>query len=451
MAEETPGITEISVAGFKSIEKGGIEIRPLTILAGANSSGKSSIMQPMLLMKQTLDVSYDPGPLLLYGPHVQFTQYEQLLPKTHKRNRQNLIVGYEFAKDLRLSCKFQFIMDEEEHQRRIKLSNMTFSDIDSEGKVTKIYPSMPVKKITEIIHEDIRESLEEIEERPGSRAKFKWQVKAERCFLDFALSRKVGGRNYSFPSPSPIELIVIKGAIEKLIHVPGLRGNPERTYHIASTQGSSFPGTFENYIAGLILRWQEENDERLNWVGENLRLLGLTSQVSAKTIDDVNVELHVGRLPVIQDAGLQEDTVSIADVGFGVSQVLPVLVALAVAQPGQMVYIEQPELHLHPRAQVALAEVLADAANRGVRVVVETHSSLLLLSVMTKIARDKIDSDKVKLHWFERNNETGKTKISSRNPDESGSYGDWPQDFADVELDAHGGYLDAVAEREFEV
>ena len=59
--------------------------------------------------------------------------------------------------------------------------------------------------------------------------------------------------------------------------------------------------------------------------------------------------------------------VNITDVGFGVSQVLPVLVALIVdAKPGsQLVYLEQPELHLHPRAQVALAQVLADAAKRG--------------------------------------------------------------------------------------
>ena len=56
--------------------------------------------------------------------------------------------------------------------------------------------------------------------------------------------------------------------------------------------------------------------------------------------------------------------VNIADVGFGVSQVLPVLVALIVAEPGQLVYLEQPELHLHPRAQVALARVLADAAKQ---------------------------------------------------------------------------------------
>src|SRR5438477_4196136 len=74
------GITRISVAGFKSIvEEQSIEVRPLTILAGANSSGKSSIMQPLLLLKQTLEASYDPGALRLDGPNVRFTSAEQFL------------------------------------------------------------------------------------------------------------------------------------------------------------------------------------------------------------------------------------------------------------------------------------------------------------------------------------------------------------------------------------
>src|SRR5579864_7024428 len=73
------GITSISVAGYKSLAREQtIEIRPLTILAGANSSGKSSIMQPLLLLKQTLEAPYDPGPLLLDGPNVNFTSAEQL-------------------------------------------------------------------------------------------------------------------------------------------------------------------------------------------------------------------------------------------------------------------------------------------------------------------------------------------------------------------------------------
>ncbi len=73
-------ITGLVVEGYKSIcDEQEIEVRPLTILAGANSSGKSSMMQPLLLLKQTLEASYDPGPLLLNGPNVRFTAVEQFL------------------------------------------------------------------------------------------------------------------------------------------------------------------------------------------------------------------------------------------------------------------------------------------------------------------------------------------------------------------------------------
>ena len=74
LGHKREGITRITVGSFKSInQEQSIEIRPLTILAGANSSGKSSIMQPLLLLTQTLEASYDPGALLLSGPNVRFT------------------------------------------------------------------------------------------------------------------------------------------------------------------------------------------------------------------------------------------------------------------------------------------------------------------------------------------------------------------------------------------
>src|SRR4051812_42863496 len=80
------GITRLSVAGYKSLrQEQSIEIHPLTILAGANSSGKSSIMQPLLLLKQTLEASYDPGALLLDGPNLKITSVEQILSRAGKK------------------------------------------------------------------------------------------------------------------------------------------------------------------------------------------------------------------------------------------------------------------------------------------------------------------------------------------------------------------------------
>ncbi len=138
--------------------------------------------------------------------------------------------------------------------------------------------------------------------------------------------------------------------------------------------------------------------------------------------------------------------VGLADVGVGVSNVLPVLVALEVAFEGQIVYVEQPESHLHPRAAHGLAKALVRAANRGVRVIVETHSSLLLLHIQTLVARGELEPESVGLHWFSLDDE-GFSKITFDHPDEHGRVGEWPEDFADVELDAHSQYLRAARAR----
>src|SRR5438105_2241318 len=91
------GITQVTVSDYKSIsQEQHIEIRPLTILAGANSSGKSSIMQPLLLLKQTLEAPYDPGSLLLDGPNVQFTSADQLLSHVARRpSSESFTIGLE--------------------------------------------------------------------------------------------------------------------------------------------------------------------------------------------------------------------------------------------------------------------------------------------------------------------------------------------------------------------
>ena len=103
---------------------------------------------------------------------------------------------------------------------------------------------------------------------------------------------------------------------------------------------------------------------------------------------------------------------------------------------------------MHPRAQRALAEILVEAANRGVKVVAETHSSLLLLSVQTLIAQQKIDKNNVALHWFQRD-KTGMTVVATAELDDAGRFGEWPVDFVEVELEAEGTYINAVSRHAF--
>ena len=442
MSEGEQGITAITVGGYKSIrDVTSIEIRPLTVLAGANSSGKSSIMQPMLLMKQTLDAVYDAGALLLNGPNVRFTQYEQLLPAKSK-DFDSLIAGYELGDDPSFSCTSRFRMSQDGQKRHIEIVSMDVSTTDEKFTLT---PDMTEEEILDRGPKRIRDFVK-VSSENERKMELGCRVSSSRCFLQVEVYDKEHDINYTRLLPFFLFSPDLRPAIKNLIHLPGLRGNPERVYPIAAAQGPSFSGTFENYVASMILRWQQEGNERILDIANDLKFLGLTQWVKAKPLDDSSVELRVGRAPVQMEDSSELEGVSIADVGIGVSQVLPVLVALRAAEPGQLVYIEQPELHLHPRAQVALASVLADAAKRNVRVVAETHSSLLLQGILTLVAEGKISPDLVKLHWFSRDDE-GYTQVRSENPDENGAYGDWPVDFADTRLTEQKRYLDAVAKR----
>ena len=275
----------------------------------------------------------------------------------------------------------------------------------------------------------------------------KWVIKRNRCFLTLSIEEIETGiilsDDYLTSQLNP-NLERSRTDIRNLIHLPGLRGNPERNYSVAAV-GATFPGTFENYTASIIAEWAEQDDSKLEALREDLRRLKLTSTVSAERINDAQVELQVGLSLELPEGQKYADMVNIADVGFGMSQVLPVVVALHVAQPGQIVYIEQPELHLHPRAQFAMAEVLAGAARRGVRVVAETHSSLILMGVQTLIAESELDPELVKLHWFSREN--GSTRVTPADLDTAGRFGDWPVDFDDVSLEAQNRYLNAAEEK----
>jgi hypothetical protein len=311
-------------------------------------------------------------------------------------------------------------------------------------KIDKYYPEMKNEDIIKIIPEPFRGFPVGIFNLKPEDVK--WAVYRDRCFLSFALQTTKGELKRSAFGPyrvSPSASLI--AWLLEMIHLPGLRGNPQRTYQ-KSAAGPNYSGTFEPYVASIIAQWQAEDNVKLAELGGALEEMGLTWKVKSRPVDDTKVELMVGRLPHSKRGGAQ-DLVSIADVGFGVSQSLPVVVALIAARSGQVVYLEQPEIHLHPRAQRRLAHVIKGATKRGVIVIVETHSVLLLREVQTLVATGEMPAEDVKLHWFQRN-EKGCTTISATDLDNKGAYGSWPEDFDDVELDAEKAYLDAVEKQD---
>jgi len=438
--EKFEGITKISVSGYKSIANPcSIEIQNLTILSGANSSGKSSIIQPLLLLKQTLEATYDPGALLLNGSNVKFTSTEQVFSKLSSKKykdffvetelNQSSFIRFEFCKTSKGIDLKQMVYQEKGEPETVFRTDMTPEEIENNlpKQVKKIY----------------QELLSKINNDHELSKMIYFNVEKIRFFLEVKLLINQDDKSI----PQTFLSFTQSGRFEKyirdIIHVPGLRGNPERTYPVTAI-GEQFPGTFENYVASVINNWQTTKSSKLKDLARYLRILGLTGKVDTKQINDTQVEIRVARLPCnFNPKNKSTEMVSIADVGFGVSQTLPALVALLVAEPEQLVYLEQPEIHLHPRAQAALADILVESANRGVRVVIETHSDLILKRIQSLVAENKIKPDKVKLHWFTRDQE-GCTNITTADLDESGTFGDWPEDFSEVDLQEESRYLDAA-------
>jgi hypothetical protein len=487
-------------------------------------------MQPLLLMKQTLESTYDAGSLKLNGANVRLTSADQIFTKKINKSsisnnnfsvvinlgnqrilknifkKENKVAGikifastYEYKNVVNMSIdsdmKHENILNnlpfhlQNFYQNKYKEEKNVWGDFTLvfESQRIKFIPSSSLKSRFANVDNLDYEYLEHSKDIPKNLPKdyfdliqkdylkqksfeegyrngmikmldsiYKFSIKTYKCFLyvdsQFLLPTVFStGSLLSADIHSSISLFrfldndglckSIEKQIRQLIHIPGLRGNPERTYPVTAV-GEEFIGTFEHYVASVINHWKVSKSKKLKQLSDALQTLGLTWKVDTKQIDDTQVEVRVGRLKNKENSQ-STDMVSIADVGFGLSQTLPVVVALLVAEPEQLVYLEQPEIHLHPRAQANLAQLLVDAANRGVRVVVETHSELLIRRVQSLIAEDKIDAEKVKLHWFSQD-DNGFTKVTTAELDETGAFGDWPEDFSEISLQEESRYLDAA-------
>jgi energy-coupling factor transporter ATP-binding protein EcfA2 len=123
-----------------------------------------------------------------------------------------------------------------------------------------------------------------------------------------------------------------------------------------------------------------------------------------------------------------KEAVNLRDVGVGVSQVIPVIVAALFAKPGHIVIIEEPESHLHPRAQAMLAELLTRiSAERGVQFIVETHSEHLFRRMQTLIAKAKVQPQDAAMYFVERDGVAA--KLRELKLDDFGRLTNWPDKF----------------------
>jgi predicted ATPase len=165
-----------------------------------------------------------------------------------------------------------------------------------------------------------------------------------------------------------------------------------------------------------------------------LKEMGLIEEFKVNPISEQRQEYEVK----VRTKG-SEDFVDLPDVGFGVSQVLPVLVQCFYAQPRSIILMEQPEIHLHPSAQSALADVMIDVINsrehgadRSIQLVIETHSEHFLRRLQRRIAEDTVSQEKVSAYFA--NITKTPAVLEPLQIDMYGNIQNWPENFFGDEM-----------------
>jgi predicted ATPase len=227
-----------------------------------------------------------------------------------------------------------------------------------------------------------------------------------------------------------------------LFYLGPLRTKAERLYSWIGNRPESVGYSGENTVAAILaarnrkisLRFKHSAKPFEEIIASKLKEMGLIEEFKVNPISEKRQEYEVK----VCTKG-SHDWVDLPDVGFGISQVLPVLVQCFYAPRGSIIIIEQPEIHLHPNAQSFLADVMIDVINsrengvdRNIQLIIETHSEHFLRRLQRRIAENIVPQEKVSA-YFANIAKTPAT-LEKLQIDLFGNIQNWPDNFFGDEM-----------------
>ncbi|MDE0300799.1 MAG: DUF3696 domain-containing protein [Candidatus Poribacteria bacterium] len=405
-------ITEFRAQNFKSWEDTGtIDFAPLTGFFGANSSGKTSLLQVLLMLKQTVERPPD------WNGTIDFGDESSLVNLGSFRD-----VIYRHRQDLSLVITVSWNLPD-----KLTVTN-PFGDSSSPIETTTLSFSTSVVKLDR--HSVILDSFTYRTEE--QRLSIEWNPEpnlrslgSNLVFLSGPLLRCYGLRDKSL-SDSELAFWKFEEEFEELFSRMSYLG-PRREYprhqYIWSGQHPEGVGQHGSEMVSTLFSGRIQRLDLDEQVPRWLQCLGLIDSYRLAPISD---EGHGYEFLVTKHKSGPE--VRLTNVGFGVSQILPVLILSYYVPEGSILILEQPEAHLHPNVQAKLADVLIDVVkNRNIQIILESHSEHLLHRLTRRIAEGEFSADDMALYACQIND--GTSDIEPLRMDAYGNISNWPRNF----------------------
>lgn len=416
-------LTHLKLDNFKIWRSTGpMRLAPLTLLLGTNSSGKSSLIQSLLLIRQTVKGDDPNLDLNLGNPDagdsVTLGQFKDLLCRHGAATASNPgnQVGIEFrwkdAEDSAASTLFSARY----RKGSSGSAELAYLRLGQDGQGFTVERRRPGIYRLQLGHEH----------KPvGQSADYRPQ--RSFAFSPAAIA-DLGERGEAIRDIGPALL----DELGKIIYLGPVRRLAQRDYvwagrmpaHIGDDGAKAVDALIASGVAiqqaGKRKQPEPKAVELFNQTIHWLKAMNLADNLSVRALGgSARHEL------LIENDGEQSN---LKDVGVGVSQVLPVIVAALFAEPGHIVIVEEPESHLHPLAQSELANLFATVSKqRGVQFIVETHSEHLFRRMQTLIAKSEVLVDDCALYFVER--ERNRASLSALQVDEFGAVRNWPVGF----------------------
>ena len=440
-------IRHVTLKNFKAWRELDIKFgQRITGLFGTNSSGKSSLIQFLLMLKETKN---NPDRNLVldfgeFGKLINLGSFGDVIHRNDEKQKLEWRLSWDVEEEVRLR-------DTAKRRSEFLVSSKALS---TESAVTMPEGSKSLK--TQFIKYTIEDMTFGIEPKANQESSFVLTAKKVGS-SEFKFLRSQG-RVWALPGPIKTHrfpdqaktyhqnadlLSILEVEYEKLMdrvfYLGPLRDYPRRQYNWSGGSPLDVGMRGESTINAILAASENSNDYQMKKRGRKLSF----QEVVARRLQEMGLIHSFSVAEISEGSNIFQAKVSVTkrspevlltDVGFGVSQVLPAIVLLNYVPKGSTIVFEQPEIHLHPEVQSSLADAIVGIAEtRDLQVIIESHSEHLLRRLQRRVAEKRIFADMVRLYFVSQDNAEARLEDIGLNL--YGEIENWPPDFFGNEMD----------------